>query len=72
MESVLISVSRYMVLQIDESYEPPATEQRMVYGIQLQVCKSIPFHVLLNKWMLLQESLPKCLEKLSLRPHMRN
>ena len=27
---------KYMVLQIDESYEPPATEQRSVYGIQLQ------------------------------------
>ncbi len=28
-----------MVLQIDESYEPPAVEQRTVYGIQLQVSK---------------------------------
>ena len=27
---------KYMVLQMDEFYEPPATEQRSVYGIQLQ------------------------------------
>lgn len=27
---------KYLVLQIDESYEPPATETRTVYGISLQ------------------------------------
>ncbi|KAI4173775.1 MAG: hypothetical protein LQ343_002778 [Gyalolechia ehrenbergii] len=27
---------KYMVLQMDESYEPPPTETRTVYGIQLQ------------------------------------
>ena len=38
---------RYLVLQMDEAYEPPTNETRTVYGLQLQVrfCKSSPILV---------------------------